>query len=154
MNAGTELEIIHIGLDMHVTNQIVMNTIIGSASSGLFICLSNQWSNITESQQKINETQLSMRYNVNTLCNGILAGMVSITASAANIDLWSAALIGIIGSVIYTSTRKLVMRFEIDDPLDISEIHGFCGIWSILAVGIFDKDFGLLYKGSLNQLLI
>ena len=80
--------------------------------------------------------------------------MVSVTASAHNIDLWSASLIGLIGSLIYTSTRKLINRFEIDDPLDITEIHGFCGIWSVIAVGIFDKDFGLLYKGSLDQLFI
>ena len=80
--------------------------------------------------------------------------MVSVTSSAANIELWSACLIGLIGSMIYTSSRKIINRFEIDDPLDISEIHGFCGIWSVIAVGIFDKDFGLLYKGSLNQLLI
>ena len=76
--------------------------------------------------------------------------MVSVTASAHNIDLWSASLIGLIGSLIYTSTRKLINRFEIDDPLDITEIHGFCGIWSVIAVGIFDKDCGLLYKGSLD----
>lgn len=76
--------------------------------------------------------------------------MVSVTASASNIELWSASLIGLIGSMIYTSTKKLFNRFEIDDPLDISEIHGFCGIWSVIAVGIFDRDHGLLYKGSLN----
>ena len=76
--------------------------------------------------------------------------MVSVTASAHNIDLWSASLIGLTGSLIYTSTRKLINRFEIDDPLDISEIHGFCGIWSVIAVGIYDKDVGLLYKGSLQ----
>lgn len=91
-----------------------------------------------------------MRFNVHTLCNGVLAGLVSVSASCANIDLWSASIIGLIGSMVYTSTRKLVMRFEIDDPLDITEIHGFCGIWSVIAVGIFDKDKGLLYKGSLN----
>ena len=93
-----------------------------------------------------------MRYKVHILCNGVLAGLVSVSASCSNIELWSACLIGLIGSMIYTTTRKLFIRFEVDDPLDITEIHGFCGIWSVLAVGIFDKDFGLLYKGSLKQL--
>lgn len=131
-----------------------MNSIIASASSGLYICLANQYANIIENQAKINKTQLRMRFNVHTLCNGVLAGLISVTASANNINLWSAATIGLIGSMIYTSTRKLAMRFEIDDPLDITEIHGFCGIWSVLAAGVFDQDQGLLFKGSLHQLLI
>jgi ammonia channel protein AmtB len=61
--------------------------------------------------------------------------------------LWSACLIGLIGSYIYTFTKRLLERFEIDDPLDNSEIHGFCGIWSIIAVGIFDNEKGLIYTG-------
>ena len=64
--------------------------------------------------------------------------MVSVTACCDNIELWAAAIIGIIGSLIYTQTKKLISKFEIDDPLDISEVHGFCGMWAILAVGIFD----------------
>ena len=68
--------------------------------------------------------------------------------------LFGAFVIGIIGSVIYTQTKKLIYRFEIDDPLDICEIHGFCGIWSILAVGLLDQDQGLLYSGNTEMILI
>ena len=74
--------------------------------------------------------------------------MVSVTASCNNIELWAAAAIGIIGSQIYIQTKRLIQRFEIDDPLDISEVHGFCGIWAILAAGIFDQDKGLFYTGQ------
>ena len=84
----------------------------------------------------------------------MLAGLVSVTASSYNIELWAAGLIGFIGSIIYTSTKKIITRYEIDDPLDISEVHGFCGIWAIIAVGIFDIDQGLLYTGSAEQLSI
>ena len=42
------------------------------------------------------------------------------SGSAADIDLWAAALIGVIGSLIYQSLRKLFFRYEIDDPLDNS----------------------------------
>lgn len=80
--------------------------------------------------------------------------MVSVTASCKNIDLWAAATIGIIGSQIYIHTHKLISRYEIDDPLDISEVHGFCGIWAILAAGIFDREKGLFYSGSSSQLNI
>jgi ammonium transporter, Amt family len=79
---------------------------------------------------------------------------VSVTSSSSNIELWAACVIGLIGSMIYTSTKKLIVRAEIDDPLDISEVHGFCGIWSIIALGIFDKDKGLIYTGKLDQLFM
>ena len=86
-------------------------------------------------------------YNVQNLCNAVLAGMVSVTAAANNVELWAAAIIGAIGSQIYIHSKTIVQRFEVDDPLDVSEVHGFCGIWSIIAVGIFDRNLGLLYTG-------
>ena len=84
----------------------------------------------------------------------MLAGLVSVTSASSNVDLWAACVIGLIGSMIYTSTKKLIVRAEIDDPLDISEVHGFCGIWSIVALGIFDRQKGLIYTGNLDQLAI
>lgn len=74
--------------------------------------------------------------------------MVSVTASCNNIELWAAAGIGIIGSAIYYQTQRLISRFEIDDPLDISEVHGFCGMWAIIAAGIFDQERGFFYTGN------
>lgn len=59
-----------------------------------------------------------------------------------------------IGSFIYTQTKKIIVRNEIDDPMDISEVHGFCGIWSIVAIGLFDVEKGLVYTGKLDQLII
>jgi ammonium transporter, Amt family len=70
------------------------------------------------------------------------------------VTLWSACLIGLIGSCVYTFTKRLLERFEIDDPLDNSEIHGFCGIWSIIAVGIFDNEKGLIYTGQINFVIL
>jgi|TARA_B110000285_G_C15042951_1_gene572776 ammonium transporter, Amt family len=84
---------------------------------------------------------------VHDLCGGVLAGLISISGSGPNVDLWAASLIGLTGSGIYSFTKKLFIRFEIDDPLDNAHIHGFCGIWSIFAVGIFDKDRGFIYTG-------
>jgi Amt family ammonium transporter len=98
----------------------------------------------------IQHHQILYYYDVMHLCNGVLAGLVSVTSSSSNIELWAACLIGLIGSVIYTGTKKFVVRNEIDDPMDITEVHGFCGIWSIIAVGIFDMDKGLVYTGSMN----
>jgi len=81
-----------------------------------------------------------------------MAGCVSITASCNKVSLFSAIVIGFIGSLLYTSCRKLYQRFEIDDPCEASIVHGICGFWGILAVGIFNHEVGLVYTGNFKQL--
>jgi len=93
-------------------------------------------------------------FEVATLCNSVIAGLVSVSASSFNIDLWAAGMIGGLGFLIYYNSKKTILRYEIDDPMEITEVHGICGIWSVLAVGLFDKDVGLLYTGQLGQLAI
>lgn len=136
MNACSSL----VAYDIFKPNAVVMNTIISSASAGLLIMLNNQYNNTFLDEKDIQNTQLKQYFDIHTLCGGVLAGLISITGASANVALWGAALIGAIGSVIYTFTKKAIERYEIDDPLDNTEIHGICGIWSIIAVGIFDMD--------------
>ena len=143
-----------VAYDIYRPNIVVMNSIVSSAASGLLIVFTDQYYNGIQDKEIIMETQLLFYYNVHQLCGGVLAGLISITGSCANVSLFAAAIIGIVGSVIYTQTRKIRYRFEIDDPLDISEIHGFCGIWSIIATGLFDVDKGLLYTGNHDFLSI
>ena len=133
-------------------NIIVMNTVIASSAAGCQIFLSNQYANSFNEQERIQKTQLLMQYNVHELCGGVLAGLISISGASANVSLWAAALIGAMGSVYFQSLRKIFQRFEIDDPLDNSLIHGFCGLWSIFAVGIFDLNQGLHYTGDVRFL--
>ena len=45
-------------------------------------------------------------------------------------------------------------KFMIDDPIQASQVHGFVGFWGVLAVGIFDRDTGLIYTGSHKQLQV
>lgn len=76
-------------------------------------------------------------YSLLLCLNGVLAGLVSVTASCATIEPWAAVVIGFIGAGVYICASKMLVRFRIDDPLDACPIHGFCGTWGILAVGIF-----------------
>lgn len=41
-----------------------------------------------------------------------------------------------------------MIKLKIDDPLDASPVHGFCGAWGVLAVGLFDKTDGVFYGGN------
>lgn len=138
--------------DTKTPNQVVMNTVISAASSGFLVAITTQYQNSFDTKSRIQDRQILYHFNVHQLCNSVLAGMVSVTASCNNIELWAAAAVGIIGSTIYTQMQKLISRFEIDDPLDISEVHGFCGIWAIIAAGIFDKTSGFFYTGNARQL--
>lgn len=86
-------------------------------------------------------------YSLLKSLNGVLAGLVSITAGCATVEPWAAFVIGILGAAVYISSSALLARFKIDDPLDASPIHGFCGFWGVLAVGIFstDKNIAVAY---------
>ena len=146
MNAGAQLEIIS-SSGAHKANKIVMNTIVSSATSGLYNVLTWQYSNIMDSQ-RIQATQQLYHFDVNNLCSSVLAGLVSVTAGCSRIEIIGAVMIGMTGGVIFSCAKKVLSRYEIDDPLDVSEIHGFCGLWSILAVGFFDTELGLFYGGQ------
>jgi len=73
--------------------------------------------------------------------NGILAGLVSITAGCGDVQPFAAALLGIGGGIIYTATSKLQKKLKIDDVVDAGPVHFWCGIWGVIGVGLFaDKE--------------
>jgi Amt family ammonium transporter len=76
--------------------------------------------------------------------NGLLGGLVAITASCAFVTPAAAVLIGLIaGLIVVWSVLELERRFRIDDPVGAIAVHGVCGIWGTLALGIFaDGNYG------------
>eukprot|EP01026_Neomeris_dumetosa_P057864 TRINITY_DN534_c0_g1_i4.p1 TRINITY_DN534_c0_g1~~TRINITY_DN534_c0_g1_i4.p1 ORF type:complete len:545 (+),score=79.52 TRINITY_DN534_c0_g1_i4:191-1636(+) len=70
--------------------------------------------------------------------NGTLGGLVGITASCAVVQPWVAVVIGIISGFVYVAASNFVLRvLGIDDPLDAVAVHGFCGIWGLIATAAF-----------------
>ena len=70
--------------------------------------------------------------------NGVLAGLVGITAGADQIGTFDAALIGFIaGALVVASVLFIDKKLKIDDPVGAISVHLVCGIWGTLAVGIF-----------------
>ncbi|VEP13520.1 conserved membrane hypothetical protein [Hyella patelloides LEGE 07179] len=70
--------------------------------------------------------------------NGILAGLVGITAGCADVDYWEAVVIGAIaGILVVFSVGFFDSVLKIDDPVGATSVHLVCGIWGTLAVGIF-----------------
>merc|ERR1719379_1098417 len=86
---------------------------------------------------------LTKKYDVGALCNGILGGLVSITAGCSNVESGSAVLIGIVGGFIYCASSALITKIKIDDPVDAFSVHGACGIWGCIAAALFDFGAGM-----------
>jgi Amt family ammonium transporter len=84
--------------------------------------------------------------------NGILAGLVGITAGADSVSVWSAVTIGLIAGVIVVISILFFDKIKIDDPVGAISVHGVCGIWGTLAVGIFNSEikFGVQLLGTLS----
>merc|ERR1711907_290338 len=83
-----------------------------------------------------------MGYDCAALCNGILAGLVSVTAPCSNVESGSAVLIGLLGGFIFVGSSMLIKKLQIDDPVDAFSVHGACGIWGCLAAALFDFGSG------------
>ncbi|MFV0337497.1 MAG: ammonium transporter [Chthoniobacterales bacterium] len=68
--------------------------------------------------------------------NGILAGLVGITAGADSVTLYASVIIGLIAGALVVFSIMLLDKLQLDDPVGAVSVHGVCGIWGTLAVGI------------------
>lgn len=76
--------------------------------------------------------------DIEMACNGALAGLVGITAPCAYVDPWAAVVIGLLAGVIMIFGVSFVKNvLKADDPVGAVTVHGICGAWGLLAVGIF-----------------
>ncbi|MEX2358570.1 MAG: ammonium transporter, partial [Pirellulaceae bacterium] len=85
--------------------------------------------------------------------NGALAGLVSITAGCDAMSPAFAALAGLLGGVLVVFSVVFFDKLKIDDPVGAISVHGVCGAWGTLAVGLFMTDGGLLTGGGAGQLI-
>lgn len=94
--------------------------------------------------------------------NGIIAGLVSITAGCYTVTPWGSIAIGALGGLLVVLSLAFIDRvLRVDDPVGAISAHGVCGAWGTLACGIFgaekvlgvgDASTGLLYGGGFSQL--
>jgi Amt family ammonium transporter len=71
------------------------------------------------------------------MVNGMLAGLVAITAPCAFVDPWAASLIGVIAGILVISAAGFIEKRGVDDPVGAIAVHGVCGSFGVLAVGLF-----------------
>ncbi len=87
--------------------------------------------------------------DISMTCNGMLAGLVAITAPCAFVAPWAAVVIGIIaGFLVCYSVEFFDRKAKIDDPCGAISVHGTCGAWGVIAVGLFaDGTYGDGWNG-------
>ncbi len=86
------------------------------------------------------------------MINGMLGGLVAITAPCAFVDPWAAMVIGIIAAVLVIEIVFIVERkLKLDDPVGAIAVHGGTGLFGVLCVGIFSNgDYGQGWNGMLD----
>ena len=135
--------------DMYTASRVFVTTTVSAATAG---CVSTS---LHQLRWKTVE--------LGPLCNGILAGLVSISAPCGVVEPYGAAAIGAVGACVYQLASHVLILARIDEPLNASPVHLACGMWGVIAVGLFSTEgysvgraWGLFYGGGgtllLNQL--
>jgi Amt family ammonium transporter len=117
---------------------IAVTTTLGGAAGGIAGTLTSQ---ITGGKPDLTMT-----------INGILAGLVGITAGCDGYSMPAAWVVGFLAGVLVVFSVMIVDSLKIDDPVGAFSVHGTCGIWATLAVGLFNTDKGLFTGHGLGQL--
>ncbi|MEL7119028.1 MAG: ammonium transporter, partial [Bacteroidota bacterium] len=82
-------------------------------------------------------------HDLSMVLNGVLGGLVGITAGADLMSPMEAILIGFIAGCIIPASVVFFDRMKLDDPVGATSVHLICGIWGTLAVGLFGAKAGL-----------
>jgi len=104
---------------------------------------------------------LTRTFDIGMTGNGVIAGLVGITAPSGYVEYWAAVPIGVVAGVLVVRSIIAIERL-VDDPIGALSAHGVAGVWGTLACGLFTAprlaeynaigEGGLFYTGSFEQL--
>lgn len=123
------------------TPKIIMNTTLAGSVGGIVA---------TFAKPIVFKTWNVAKFDVGTLSNGILAGLVGITAPCNNVTPTDSIWIGIIAGIFYVLFCKVLEKFDIDDPVEATCVHLAGGMWGVFSTGLFDNTKGLFYCKDLS----
>ena len=142
-NPGSEL------LADEFVSTIAVNTMLAAAAGGLLTA--------------ITITLVSGKPDLAMIGNGVLAGLVAITAPCGAVTPLVSVAIGGIAGILVVFSVLFFDKVKIDDPVGAVSVHGICGFWGLVSVGLFAtyddaflgrEDAGLFYGGGIDQLLV
>ena len=104
-------------------------------------------------------TMTSKKPDLTMIINGILAGLVSVTAGCGELTFVGAWVAGLVGGIIVVFSVAALDAAGIDDPVGAFSVHGVCGVWGTLVIGLWGYDIqgdgsplGLFVSGKIDQL--
>ena len=118
---------------------VILNTFLASAAGGISTMFYTYFS--------------YGKIDITMVINGILAGLVSITAGCNVVGPFSAILIGLIAGVVVDLAVVLFDRLKVDDPVGAIAVHGINGLFGTIAVGLFANGDGLIFGGGTSLFL-
>lgn len=142
-NPGSEL------LADEFVSTVAVNTMLAAVSAALVTA--------------ITITVVSGKPDLAMIGNGVLAGLVAITAGCGAFTPVFSAITGAIAGVLVVFAVIGLDKLKIDDPVGAVAVHGVCGFWGVFAIGLFAKyddaflgreDAGLIYGGGFDQLIM
>lgn len=122
--------------DPHLIGEVLLNTNLAAAAGGISAMLLTA--------VKFGKPDVTMALN------GILAGLVAITGGCAFVGNISAIIIGAIAGIICTLSVLWLDKKGVDDPIGAVSVHGVCGAFGILALGLLHSKLGLLTTGNFS----
>jgi len=123
------------GTDLRIS-MVVVNTMLASISGAIAAMLTLY--------------AKGLKPDPTMMCNGMLAGLVAITAPCAFVSSWAAALIGAVAGVLVVFSVFFWERRGVDDPVGAISVHGVNGLWGVISVGIFANG---KYGGGWNGIV-
>jgi len=128
------------GTDLRISF-VVVNTMLASVTGALGAQL-----------------MLSLRklpHDPTMLCNGMLAGLVAITAPCAFVSPWAAGVIGAISGILVIQGVFFFEKRGVDDPCGAISVHGINGLWGVLSLGLFaNGDYGAGWNGVVRDAMV
>jgi Amt family ammonium transporter len=136
-NPGSQLAAI--GSNADVISLVAANTNIAAAAGGI-AAMAAYWLH-------------AGKPDLGMTLNGVLGGLVAVTAPCAFITPLSAVIIGLIGGLLIVVAVPLLDRFKIDDPVGAVPVHLVNGVWGTLSLGLFHIESGLFTTGQTSQIV-
>lgn len=118
---------------------VVTNTFLASAAGGV--------STMVYTYFRYGQIDVTMAIN------GVLAGLVAITAGCNVVDTNSAIIIGLVAGVLVDVAVLYIDKIKIDDPVGAIAVHGVNGLFGTIAVGLFATESGLFFGGGIDLLI-
>lgn len=125
-------------VDLNNVPMVITTTMIAAATGGFLALILNPL--------------IGRKASLSTIINGILGGLVGITASSGYVNIKSAIIIGgISGIIVLLGEEFLIKTKVIDDPVGAIPVHLFCGFWGTIAAGLFSTTEAGEFSNGLTQ---